>query len=166
MRKTILAAMAVLTVSAGALSAQNPAVESRSGTATITIPTLLHIDVTNLAVTFDSPSFDDFTAGSIGANSGASVIDTRGNVVHDVTIEADNAAMTGPYAKPATDLEWSVDGGSTWSGLSTTAADVATAVSRGANSGVASVVYQMLLREADDVPGSYSLDFTYTVVAN
>ncbi|MFW6331392.1 MAG: hypothetical protein ACOC3J_06670 [Gemmatimonadota bacterium] len=164
MRKTILAVVAAMVVSAGALSAQE-AVASRGGTATITIPTLLHIDVTNLSVEFDAPSFTDFTAEMIEANSEASVIDTRGNVVHDVTIEADAENMAGPWSKPASHLEWSTDG-SNWTGLSTSAADVVTGVARGSNATVASVLYRMVLDEEEDVPGTYTLDFTYTVIAN
>ena len=162
MRKTILGLVVLMAVSAGALSAQT----SQTGTATITIPTLLQIDVTNLTVSFPSPTFADFTAGTIAPSSGASVIDTRGNVVHDVTIQASAATFTGPYAKSASDLQWSTDGGSSWTGLSTTATDVATAVARGAHAGVATVDYQLALDEAADLPGSYSLDFTYTVVVN
>ncbi|NIP81165.1 MAG: hypothetical protein GWM90_18885 [Gemmatimonadetes bacterium] len=164
MRRIVLAA-ALMALSAAGLDAQNPAVSSRTGTATIVIPTLLHIDVTNLTVSFPSPTFDDFTAGSIAASSGGSVIDTRGNVIHDVTIEAATANMSGPAAKPASDLQWSTDG-SAWTGLSLTAADVATAVARGSNANVATVLYQMLLNETNDVPGTYSLDFIYTVVPN
>lgn len=166
MRKAFLALAILAALSAQGVSAQNPAVSSRTGTAQITIPTLLHIDVSNLAVSFGSPTFDDFDAGLIAATSGASVIDTRGNVVHDVTIVADAAAFTGPYTKPASDLQWSIDGGTSWTSLSTTATDVATAVARGTNASVATVDYQLLLDAALDVPGTYSLDFTYTVVAN
>lgn len=166
MKKTILSLVALVALSAGALSAQNPAVDSRTATATITIPTLLHIDVTNLAVDFPSPSFDDFDATYVDASSSASVIDTRGNVLHDVTIAADAATFTGPYAKNADDLEWSIDGGSSWSPLLTTENDVATGVSRGLNTNVATVSYRLMLDAANDIPGDYSLNFTYTVVPN
>ncbi|MFW5946971.1 MAG: hypothetical protein ACOCUW_00650 [Gemmatimonadota bacterium] len=165
MKKTLGSLIMLMAVSAGALSAQDPAVESRTATATITIPTLLHIDVTNTAVAFPQPSFDDFDVGHVDASSPASVIDTRGNVVHDVTIAADAATFTGPWEKPADDLGWSLDG-SSFTNLTTTEADVATGVAQGSNSNVATVSYRMALDQANDVPGDYSLDFTFTVVPN
>lgn len=159
--------MLVVAASLGgsALEAQTTA----SANASITIPTLLSIDVDALAVTFDQPDFADYDAGFVQSVV-TSVIDTRGNVVHDVTIEADAATMSysagpGPDPlKPASDLQW--DAGSGWSGLTTTAVDVVAGLARGVNAGAASVTYRILLDEAADIPGTYSLDFTYTVVAN
>lgn len=166
MKKTILSLVALVVFSAGALDAQSPALDNRTATASITIPTLLHIDVSNLTVDFPNPSFDDFDAGFVDATTDPSQIDTRGNVLHDVQIAADFASFTGPYAKPAGDLRWSIDGGTSWTDLTTSTTDVATAVSRGANTNVATVNYRMRLNATDDIPGDYSLDFTYTVVAN
>lgn len=68
--------------------------------------------------------------------------------------------------KPSTDLQWSPDAGTTWAGLSTTAATVATALARGANTGAATVSYKMLLNATSDMPGDYDIGFTYTIIAN
>jgi hypothetical protein len=158
-----------LTLSAALLlfGANEAVAQTVQGTATITIPTLLSIDVTNVSVTFPSPDLDDYTTGYVDMSSGTSVVSTRGNVQHDVTIAADAAAMTGPTAKPASDLQWGTGGsGGGFAGLSTSAADVATGLARGTNDAVAEVTYRMLLDEAADEPGTYSLAFTYTVVAN
>jgi hypothetical protein len=98
MKRIALALVAAL-VLVGAEEAR--AQTSVQGSASITIPTLLSIDVSNTTVTFDQPDLTDYATGSIGMSSGASVIETRGNVTHRVTIEADAATMTGPTAKPA-----------------------------------------------------------------
>ena len=165
MRK--LATMLVAVAMAGATGAS---AQTAAASASITIPELLSINVSNTTVGFDQPAFTDYDAGEILANTAASSIDTRGNVVHDVTIAANAAAFT--YAgtgtdpvKPAADLQWSKDG-STWNALGTTAVDVLTALGRGSNTAAGTVSYKMLLDEASDIPGTYSLNFTYTVVAN
>ena len=166
MRKlaTMLVAAAAMSVATG-VEAQTTAAASAS----ITIPTLLTIGVTNTTVAFAQPAFTDYDAGSIAA-AATSVISTRGNLVHDVTVASNAAAFTWAGTgtdpnKTAADLEWSTDG-STWTGLTTTATDVATALGRGQNANAATVSYRMLLDEANDIPGTYSLNFTYTVVAN
>lgn len=169
MRKHGLAVFAALvlfgTTGASAQSAVN-------ASASITIPTLLQITVDEVAVTFDAPTLNDYLTGSL-TSAVTSVIGTRGNVTHDVTIIADDPTMGFvPSAggadplKPASDLEWSIDGGGAWTGLSTTAANVVAGLGRGNNAAAASVNYRMLLDEASDEPGTYTLGFTYTVVAN
>lgn len=164
MKRIALSLVAAL-VLVGASEAR--AQTSVPATASITIPTLLSIDVSNTTVTFDAPDLTDYAAGSIGMSSAASVIDTRGNVAHRVTVEADAATMTGPTAKPASDLEWGTGGaGGAFTGLSTTAADVVVGLARGTNMSAAEVWYRMVLDEAADEPGTYSLAFTYTVVSN
>ena len=167
MRKTTIALMTALAI-VGATEAN--AQTSASASAGITIPTLLKLTVTNTTVTFGSPTFTDYDAGEIGMSSAATVIDTRGNVSHDVQIAAGGANMTytgshTPAAKPVSDLQWSTDG-ATWTGLSTTATNVATALARGTNAGAATVQYKMLLDAVDDMPGDYDVSFTYTIVAN
>lgn len=165
MKKVAMLLVAVALVSATGVSAQTAA-----ASASITIPELLSINVTNTTVGFDQPAFTDYDAGEIAANTAGSVISTRGNVVHDVTVAANAAAFTYAGAgvdpvKPAGDLQWSKDG-VTWNALSAVAADVLTALGRGANNSAGTVTYKMLLDETVDIPGTYSLNFTYTVVAN
>lgn len=161
----LMAAAGVL--AAGDLRAQTTA----AANASIVIGPVLAITVDQVTVTFVSPTADDYTSGSItsGVNS---TIATRANIVHDVTVAADALAMTytgtavPAPTKPASDLQWSKDAGTSWTGLSPIATDVATAVPQGTNAAVAVVGYRMLLDLATDVPGTYSLNFTYTVVAN
>ncbi|HSH46209.1 MAG TPA: hypothetical protein VK966_10150 [Longimicrobiales bacterium] len=165
MRKVVIT-LAMLLALGGA---QELAAQVENATASIEIPELLSIGVTNTSVTFDQPAVADWDLGFIGASSGASTVSTRGNVTHRVTIEADAATMTytGSHTDPgkvAGDLQW--DAGSGFAGLTTGGADVVTGLTPGSHAAAAAVTYQMLLDEAQDVPGTYSLGFTYTVVAN
>jgi hypothetical protein len=159
---TLMAALAMF--GANEATAQ---VETVQGNASILIPTLLHIEVTNVTVAFPSPDLAAWTAGQVDMSSGASVVSTRANVGHDVTIEADAGTMTGPTAKPASDLQWGTAGtGGSFLGLTTSAADVVSGLARGTHATAAEVWYRMLIDEASDEPGTYSLAFTYTIVAN
>lgn len=165
--RTMMMGVALLAVfGATGLAAQNT---TAGANASITIPELLHIDVSNTTVTFGTATLTNWDDGHIPASSAGSDVTTRANVVHDVTIEADAATMTTADGgtKTAGDLQWSTDG-TTFVSLSETAADVLTALAAGANGGVArgTVTYRMLLSEETDEPGTYTLAFTYTVVAN
>lgn len=144
-------------------------VETVQGNASIVIPTLLHIEVSNVTVAFPTPDLAAWNAGQVDMSSGASVVSTRANVGHDVTIAADAATMDGPAGttKPASDLQWGTAGaGGSFTGLTTTAADVVSALARGTHGTAAEVWYRMLIDEATDEPGTYNLAFTYTIVAN
>lgn len=166
MKKLMIAALAMVAFGAANVSAQ-----TASASASVTVPTVLSITVTNQNIAFPSATATDFTNGYVGTATSSS-IDTKGNVVHDVTIQADAATFTYTGAetdpnKGASDLLWSSNGGTSWTALDNAAAvDVATALARGVNSGAATVDYRIALSLTNDVPGDYSLGFTYTVVAN
>jgi hypothetical protein len=164
MRKlTILVLGAFALFGATNLSAQ------ANATATVTIPTVLSVSLTGNSFNF-APTQSEFDAGVMNA-SGSSTLSTKGNVQHAIEIAADNATFTysgtqTDPSKPASDLEWSSDGGTNWTGLTTTAAQVGSNLARGAHASAATVDYHVLLSYANDVPGTYSLGFTYTVIAN
>lgn len=167
MRKLAMTLVAV----AGLFSAATVDAQTAAASASITIPELLSINVTNTTIAFAQPAFTDYDAGEIGTATTSS-ISTRGNVAHDVTVASNAAAFTygggaGPDPlKPAADLQWSTDAGTSWNGLTTLAVDVLTNLGRGQNANAATVAYKMALDETVDIPGTYSLAFTYTVVAN
>jgi hypothetical protein len=167
MRKSALTliAAAVLFGAAGPASAQV------NGSASITVPSLMTLGVTNTTVTFADPDFAAFDAGYVTATSAASAVTTRANVLHNVQVTAGAANMTYTGSespaptKASSDLEWSTDG-STWTPLSTTAADVfGSSLSRG-DAARGDVQYRMALDVANDLPGDYGLAFTYTIIAN
>lgn len=161
----VIAATALLLAAAPSYAA---AQTSESATATITVPTVLFLDIDVNAVDFPDATSADFEAGNITFGT-TTTLEHNGNVTHDVEI----ASTTGFFqnsggtdsSKPASDLEWSLDNGSSWNtGLGTTATDVVTAAAAGAHT--ESVDYRLLLDYATDAPDTYDLEFTYTIVAN
>lgn len=168
MKKLMIAALAMMAFGAMDVSAQGA---SANGNASVSVPEVLSLTVTNTAIAFGNATAADIDNGFMNTST-TSTIDTRGNVLHDVTIQADAQYFT--YAgtqtdpnKPASDLSWTNDGGTSWTPLDdVSAVDVATGLARGVNAGAATIGYQLALSLAGDVPGDYSLGFTYTVVAN
>jgi hypothetical protein len=162
-----LALAAALTVPINAEQAWSQS--TVNATATIQIPQVLFISVDETAITFNSPAVDatDFEAGFKAADQ-VSVVTHKGNIVHDVEIKADATDFTAAAdpvnnIKSAADFQYSTDGGSNFASITTTAADVVTAAPKGANT--QQVNYQILLSYAD-APDTYTLGFTYTIVAN
>jgi hypothetical protein len=136
------------------------------GNATIEIAQVLYIGATGLDVTFPVPTLDDYDVGTVDGN-GTTVIETRGNVEHGVTIEADQAMMSGgDGAKPASHLQWRVGATGSFVDLETTAAAVVTGLLRGKHTSAAEIWYRMALDYETDLPDTYTLAFTYTVVPN
>ncbi|MGK7312783.1 MAG: hypothetical protein ACN0LA_11150 [Candidatus Longimicrobiales bacterium M2_2A_002] len=165
MKKRTITVLAMLAFGATNVAAQ--ATASQSATATVTIPSVLAINVTNTSIAFN-PNAANFAAGFVAGES-ASGIQTRGNVSHDLTIEADDGTFT--YSgtetpaptKAASDLLWSTDG-TNFNPISTTQQALGT-FSRGVNS-AATVYYRVALDYLEDAPGEYTLGFTYTITAN
>jgi hypothetical protein len=148
-----------------------------TGTATMTMGTVLYISVTNTSPSF-TPAASDLNTGSMVAST-TSFVTTKANVAHDVTLTAGAASFTftpgtgvsGSRTKPASDLQVAVkpSGGSfgSYSSVSnTTPVAIATARAAGDQSSAQpEVKYQMLL-SYQDLPGTYTLGITYTVSAN
>lgn len=172
MKKLLLltAAVAMFGVNARTASAQATGIGSTSASvpasAQLTIGSILFINIDINDITFPTPTATEFGLGVVDANE-TSTLTYFGNVPHDVEIKANASAFTpsgaSSYAKPASDLEYSV-GGAAFIPISATAADIVTGNSAGSAS--TTVDYQILLNEALDVPGTYDLGFTYTVVPN
>jgi hypothetical protein len=172
MKKLLLltAAVALFGATARTANAQATGIGTTSATvpasAQLTIGSILFINIDINSITFPTPDANDFTAGLIDANE-TSTLTYFGNVPHDVEIKANAGAFTptggSTYSKPASDFEYSVDGGA-FTPISTTAADVVNG--NPAGGGTTTMDYQVLLNDALDVPGTYTLGFTYTVVPN
>lgn len=165
MKKLTIAVLAMLAFGATDLTAQ--ATAGQSATATVTIPSVLAINVTNTSIAFN-PTAANFAAGFV-AGENASGIQTRGNVSHDLTIQADAASFTYSGSespaptKAASDLLWSLDG-SNFTPISTSEQNLGS-FGRGVNS-AATVYYRVALDYLADAPGAYTLGFTYTITAN
>jgi hypothetical protein len=154
---------AVMAFGAAEVSAQS---DTQIANASINIPTIIAIDVVGTDIAFGSVAETDYGVDGTGYATTApqSVITTRSNVVHRLTIHANTADMTGPNTKPASHLEWDLDGAGSFTGLTTSAVDVLTNISRGAAER-ATISYRMFLDLATDEPGDYALGFTFTAIA-
>ena len=177
-----LAAFVGLTILASVPAAAQVTVNA---SASITVPAVLFLNVTNTAVGFAAPTATEYNAGFIAQNSGASVVSHGGNVRHDVRIWTDAANMTGSAgtvasdpvnaSKPASDLLWSTDGFTSSHPLTTSATAAAATgadqilvnqAARGAYNNDKTVNFRMNLSYANDTPGTYSINFFYTAIAN
>lgn len=146
---------------------------SASVTATLTVPTVLHIAVSGSSVTFTG-DYAAFEAG-YAAGSGTTVVSHRGNVRHSVSLASNAASFTGSAGsstsdpvsttKPASDLRYAVGTG-TFSAISTTATEIHNQAARGSHINDETVSYRVALAYADDTPGTYTLGLTYTVAAD
>ena len=142
-----------------------------TSTHSLTMPSLLALTMAGFtsgtAVTLAAPtSVADFGAGStVQIPTTGPTFTVKSNRPYKVQISAAAAAFSGTtYAKPASDVSWSTSAAGTFAPLSTTAADVD---AQNASAGSASVglFYKTNYDFLQDVPGTYSLDVKFTLVA-
>lgn len=151
-----------------ALPSLGSAQASQNVTATITIDETLAITLNSGTVSFPNPTSVDFDAGYRAAST-STTITHRGNVNYHLQVSTASATM-GATTKASSDLEWQATsvayGGPTpWTPLSTTATNVVPNVTAGSYSTDTTVNYRMRLSYATDAPGTYSVTFTYTLIA-
>jgi hypothetical protein len=106
----------------------------------------------------------DYTSSTIQMPTTGPTYQVQANRNYKVQISANAASFTGPYAKPAGDLAWSTSAGGTFTGLTTTPADVSTGTPTVLSAAVG-IFYKTTYNFAADIPGSYSLDVVFTLVA-
>lgn len=181
MKKSLAALVGLTIVAAAPLTAQ----VTVNASASITVPAVLYLAVTNTSVGFGTPSATEYNAGYIAQTSAASVVSHRGNVRHDVRIWTDAATMTGSAGtfasdpvranKPAGDLLWSNDGFTSSHPLTQSATAAAATgtdqvlvnqAARGSYDNDQTINFRMSLSYANDTPGTYSINFYYTAIAN
>jgi len=145
---------------------------SQGSTATFTVPTLIRLTVNTATINFGSLTMDDYDLGYKELLSGQ-IVTVWSNRSWTLTVAADSATWTGPWAKPASDLQLKVASvskpgrvssyASAYFGLSTTPATVSTGVPGG---NIAFTMdFRVLVSWDNDVAGDYSLGFTYTLTA-
>lgn len=167
--KKILIAAAVLTVF-GAQDAvsQTTADANLSGT----VQQTLAISLTNASVTFPAADAAAFDAGYTQVAGGT--LTHKGNVAHSVSIataatnmtaaEVDGNTGVARQDKPVGDVSVSTDGSNFTAVTSVTGAPVVPSAAAGEHE--KTLNYRMGLDWAQDTPGIYSLDVTYTIAAN
>lgn len=171
------AALAVAARTGGAQScsitstAASPAPCTVTSTHSLTMPSLLSLTMAGFtsgtSMTLNAPtSMSDFASGNtIQIATTGPTFTVKSNRAYKVQISAAAATFSGTaYAKPASDLAWSTNAAGTFAALSTTAADVD---SQNATAGSTSVglFYKTTYDFLQDLPGTYSLDVKFTLVA-
>jgi len=180
MRKLALAGAAACAV---AMSAQVAAAQSCSITSTaagtlsctvvsthsFTMPSLLQLTMSGFTsgtnMTLAAPTaMSDYSTPTIQMPTTGPSYQVAANRNYKVQISANAASFAGPYAKPAGDLAWSTSAVGTFTPLTTTPADISTGTPTTLSAAVG-VFYKTTYNFATDVPGSYSLGVTFTLVA-
>jgi hypothetical protein len=139
-----------------------------TSTHSLTIPSLLSLTMSGFTSgtneTLVAPTaMSDFVTPTIQMSTVGPSYVVKANRNYKVQISANAAAFTGPYAKPAGDLAWATSLAGTYTGLTTTPVDLSSGGATASASG--GVWYKTTYNFATDVPGSYTLDVTFTLVA-
>lgn len=152
-------------------TAASPSPCTITSTHSLTVPSLLSLTMAGFtsgtSMTLAAPSStSDFSSGTtVQIPTTGPTFTVKSNRPYKVQISAATATFTGTtYAKPAADVAWSTSAAGTFAALSTTAADVD---SQNASAGSSSVgiFYKTTYSFLQDVPGTYSLDVKFTLVA-
>jgi hypothetical protein len=141
-----------------------------TSTHSLTIPSLLTLNMSGFtgpgsAMTLNAPTtMADYTSSTIQMPTTGPTFTVSANRNWKVQISAATAAFAGPYAKPAGDLLWSNVNGSGYAALTTTPVDMTSGTATTLSTATG-VFYKTTYNIATDVPGSYSLDVKFTLVA-
>jgi hypothetical protein len=172
----VLAAAVARTSAAQSCSIVSTAAPPLSCTVTsthsLTMPSLLSLTMAGFtsgtSQTLNAPTdISDFSSGStIQVATTGPTFTVKANRAYKVQISAAAASFSGTsYAKPAGDVQWSTAANGTFAALSTTAADVDPAGVPTAGSTSIGLFYKTTYKLLQDVPGTYSLDVKFTLVA-
>jgi hypothetical protein len=143
---------------------------TQGSTAQFTVSTLTRLSLTTSTVNFGALTEDDYDLGFKDLYT-AQGIYIWSNKSWTLTVAADAATWTGPWAKPSTDLQWRAVTSnsyvsshvSTFTGLTSGATQVA-AGTRGGSIDL-SMDFRVLVSWENDPAGDYSVGFTYTLTA-
>jgi hypothetical protein len=140
-------------------------------TATLTIPTIVRMQVPSLAVTLDGSTITDISGGAAVVPGAFGDVNVRANAAWNLTLLANSASWTytgtAGGARAANTLQYNVNGGAFAAVSDVTAATLATgAASNGTN---VNVQFQATIpsdySDAANRPGTYELDLTLTLTA-
>jgi len=142
-----------------------------TSTHSLTMPSLLSLTMAGFTAgtsqTLNAPTdISDFSSGNtITVATTGPTFTVKANRAYKVQISAAAASFSGTtYAKPAADIAWSTASNGTFANLSTTAADVDAGAATAGSTSVG-LFYKTTYRLLQDVPGTYSLDVKFTLVA-
>jgi hypothetical protein len=141
-----------------------------TSTHSLTMPSLLTLTMSGFTSgtneTLNAPAtMADYTSSTIQMATTGPTFQVQANRNYQVQISAAAAAFTGTtYAKPASDLAWSTSSGGTFTALTTTPTNVSTGTPTSLSASVG-IFYKTTYKSTSDIPGTYSLGVTFTLVA-
>jgi hypothetical protein len=129
---------------------------------TTTVQRIVRLDVTPTSATLTAPTDVDFAAvNTVDKDDAGHALTIRTNAAWSVTITG--AAWTAPWAKPVGQLQFTTNGGTSYTPMTTTAQSI--------GSGAATVTsaltvgYRTTWTLPTDVPGTYTMPVTFTIAA-
>lgn len=141
-------------------------------TATFTVPTLIRLELDTALIDFGTLTMNDYDQGYKDA-VGAQIVYVWSNRTWTLSVAADSATWTGPWAKPASDLELRVASVNkpervtsylnVLTGLTTAGFVIAEGLPAGNIQHT--MDFRVVVSWDSDVAGDYSLGFTYTLTA-
>jgi hypothetical protein len=132
-----------------------------SGTLDLASGLSIAVDEANVSFGSADPTSDVVASGAPDVR-----ISVVANVPFNISIAADEPEMTdgASGSKSGADVEWSLDGAS-WTPLSTTPAFLVTSATAGSHSGAWTLRHRVMI-DPDDVPATYSIHWTLSVLSN
>lgn len=136
---------------------------SVSTTASVTIPTLQKLTLSATTTALGVPTIDNVDSAANPVQTAGPSVTGKANVPFSVTIASGAANFTSPagVTKSAGDLSWSLTAGGTYTGLSTTGANIISQTTTGGNQSVN--IFYHAAWHSTDAPGAYSLAVVYTL---
>lgn len=138
--------------------------QTAAATASVTVGDILSISISGATANFGT-----VTAGGYASTADQTVISHAGNIAHTVQVKADashftSGSGTNNTALPAGRLEWSDDGGSTWTAFTTTDAAIHASAAAGDHANDETIDYQLDI-DVLDPNDTYTLGLTYSVIS-
>lgn len=133
----------------------------------VTIPDLMQMTFDKDSTSLTAPAIGDFGADSTATKNDLSALNitVKSNRKYQVTIAANSANWSAPagVTKPAGDLSWTTDGGSSWTAVSTSAGNLYGATQNSTFGRSLTVGWQTKWHFVNDLSGAYSLVMTFTL---
>lgn len=133
----------------------------------VTIPDLMKMTFDKDSTTLTAPVLTDFGTDSTATitNLAALNVTVQSNRKYQITLAANAANFSAPagVTKPAGDLSWTTNGGTSWTAVTTSAANIVGSTQNPTFGRSATVGWQTKWHFVNDQSGAYSLIMTFTL---
>jgi hypothetical protein len=159
----VFAATAQAQTSCGATNAVTATCSPAGAQVTTTVQKIVRLTVNPASAALTAPTDVTFAASGVGTvvDAGLHVLTVRANVNWAVTITGSAWTGSGNNAKAIGDLEWTINGGTSYT--TTTNAAVSLTTGAATASAVTTVGYRTTWNLVSDGPGTYTMGLTFTI---